>query len=117
MNKQNTRKPREIYTVDLFCGAGGASTGLELALQRLGMTHKGIAINHWSMAVDTMKLNHPLIETKQMSIEEAVPAHSFPKDYVITGNRGDQVKQIGNSVPVMTAAAMCAADFEERKMA
>ena len=78
MKKQNTRKPREINTVDLFCGAGGASTGLELALQRLGMTHKGIAINHWSVAVDTMKLNHPLIETKQMSIEEAVPADMVP---------------------------------------
>ena len=64
--------------MDLFCGAGGASTGLELALQRLGMTHKGIAINHWSVAVDTMKLNHPLIETKQMSIEEAVPADMVP---------------------------------------
>ena len=78
MKRQNTRKPREINTVDLFCGAGGASTGLELALQRLGMTHKGIAINHWSVAVDTMKLNHPLIETKQMSIEEAVPADMVP---------------------------------------
>ena len=78
MKKQNTRKPREIYTVDLFCGAGGASTGLELAMQHLGMTHKGIAINHWSVAVDTMKLNHPLIETKQMSIEEAVPADMVP---------------------------------------
>lgn len=69
---------REINTVDLFCGAGGASTGLELALQRLGMTHKGIAINHWSVAVETMQLNHPLIETKQMSIEEAVPADIVP---------------------------------------
>lgn len=32
-------------------------------------------------------------------------------DYVLTGNRGEQVKQIGNSVPVMTAAAMCGADL------
>ena len=40
-------------------------------------------------------------------------AHSFPNDYVLTGNRCEQVKQIGNSVPVMTAAAMCEADFSE----
>ena len=72
---------RTINTVDLFCGAGGATTGLELALKRLGM------------------------------------GHSFPADYKLTGNRGDQVKQIGNSVPVETAAAMCAVDFEERKTA
>ena len=29
----------------------------------------------------------------------------------LTGNRGEQVKQIGNSVPVMTAAAMCECDL------
>ena len=69
---------REIFTVDLFCGAGGASTGLEEALSRLKMTHKGLAINHWAVAVDTMKRNHPDIDTKQMSIEEAVPADLVP---------------------------------------
>ena len=69
---------RELNTVDLFCGAGGASTGLELALSRLKMRHKGLAINHWSVAVDTMKRNHPDIDTKQMTIEEAVPADLVP---------------------------------------
>lgn len=38
-------------------------------------------------------------------------AHSFPKDYVLTGNRGEQVKQIGNSVPVRTAKAIVKAIF------
>jgi len=69
---------KELNTVDLFCGAGGASTGLELALSRLKMCHKGLAINHWAVAVDTMKRNHPDIDTKQMSIEEAVPADLVP---------------------------------------
>ena len=69
---------REVNTVDLFCGAGGASTGLELALSRLKMCHKGLAINHWAVAVDTMKRNHPDIDTKQMTIEEAVPADLVP---------------------------------------
>ncbi|MBQ9345438.1 MAG: DNA cytosine methyltransferase [Kiritimatiellae bacterium] len=67
-----------INTVDLFCGAGGASTGMELALERLGLVHKGLAINHWQVAVDTMKANHPAIDTKQMSVEEAVPADLVP---------------------------------------
>lgn len=49
----------------------------------------------------------------RMMIYWLAAAHSFPKDYVLTGNRGEQVKQIGNSVPVMTAAAMCEADFRE----
>lgn len=69
---------KELNTVDLFCGAGGASTGLELALSHLKMCHKGLAINHWAVAVDTMKRNHPDIDTKQMSIEEAVPADLVP---------------------------------------
>ena len=43
---------------------------------------------------------------------ELAAAHSFPSGYVITGNRGEQVKQIGNSVPVRTAEAMMAADLE-----
>lgn len=73
---------KEVNTIDLFCGAGGATTGLELALHRLGMTHHGLAINHWEVAVETMRKNHPLIETKQMSIEEAVPADLVPSGFV-----------------------------------
>ncbi len=73
---------RELNTVDLFCGAGGASTGLELALSRLKMRHNGLAINHWAVAVDTMKRNHPDIDTKCMSIEEAVPADLVPSGEV-----------------------------------
>ena len=48
---------------------------------------------------------------RMLKPEELAAAHSFPKDYKLTGNRGDQVKQIGNSVPVMTAAAMCECDL------
>lgn len=69
---------KTLNTVDLFCGAGGASTGLEMALDRLGMAHHGLAINHWRVAVDTMRANHPDIDTKQMSIEEAIPAELVP---------------------------------------
>jgi len=53
------------------------------------------------------------IRLRMLKPSELAAAHSFPKDYVLTGNRGEQVKQIGNSVPVMTAAAMCEADFKE----
>ncbi len=69
---------KTLNTVDLFCGAGGASTGMEAALSSLQLSHRGLAINHWSVAVDTMRANHPDIDTKQMSIEEAVPADLVP---------------------------------------
>ena len=51
---------------------------MEVALARLGMRHTGLAINHWSVAVETMQANHPDVETKRMSVEEAVPAELVP---------------------------------------
>ncbi|HGS5329639.1 TPA: DNA cytosine methyltransferase [Vibrio cholerae] len=49
--------PNEIV-VDNFAGGGGASTGMELGLNR----HVDIAINHDPEAIDMHKMNHP--ETK-----------------------------------------------------
>lgn len=49
--------PGEIV-VDNFAGGGGASTGIELGLNR----HVDIAINHDPAAIDMHKVNHP--ETK-----------------------------------------------------
>lgn len=65
---------KELNTVDLFCGAGGASTGCDVAFHRLGFDRKGIAINHWKVAVDTMRKNHPNLKTLDCKIEEAIPA-------------------------------------------
>lgn len=53
------------------------------------------------------------IRIRMLKPSELAAAHSFPADYILTGNRCEQVKQIGNSVPVETAAAMCAADFSD----
>jgi DNA (cytosine-5)-methyltransferase 1 len=38
---------------------------------------------------------------------ELAAAMSFPADYFFSGTQGDQVKQIGNSVPVKLAKALC----------
>ena len=61
-----------INTADLFCGAGGASTGLSNAIRSLGLRHRGIAVNHWSVAVDTMRANHPDIDTNAACLFAAV---------------------------------------------
>ena len=71
-------KRRVLNTADLFCGAGGATTGMEDALEKKGVQHVGIAINHWKIAVETMKRNHPAVDTKCMTIEEAVPTDLVP---------------------------------------
>ena len=55
------------------------------------------------------------IRMRMLRPDELAAAHSFPKDYIITGNRSQKVKQIGNSVPVRTAKAMCAADLPRKE--
>lgn len=63
----------EINTGDLFCGGGGASTGCDRACAKLGFARRGIAINHWNIAVATMRRNHPNLETFDSRIEEVIP--------------------------------------------
>ena len=64
----------EINSVDLFCGGGGASTGMDKAVRKLNFRRRGVAINHWSIAVSTMRANHPNLNTLDCKIEEAIPA-------------------------------------------
>lgn len=50
---------RTIYAADLFCGAGGTSTGLVQAAAALGLDIELLAINHDETAVETHAANHP----------------------------------------------------------
>jgi site-specific DNA-cytosine methylase len=66
-----------ITAADLFCGAGGTSTGLMRAVRALGLQDADVdllAINHWDVAIQTHSAN---------------------------------VKQIGNAVHVDLAEALC----------
>lgn len=47
-----------IKAADLFCGAGGTSTGLVEACDELGMRCELTAINHWDVAIATHTANH-----------------------------------------------------------
>lgn len=47
------------------------------------------------------------IKFRMLQPHELAAAMSFDKDYQFTGNKGDQIKQIGNAVPVRTATALC----------
>lgn len=48
-----------IHAADLFCGAGGFSSGLRRACHRLGLDVSLLAINHWDVAIATHSSNHP----------------------------------------------------------
>jgi len=45
---------------------------------------------------------------RMLAPHELAAAHSFPSNYRFAGTRDEVVKQIGNSVPVATAQALCA---------
>lgn len=45
--------------VDLFCGGGGSITGAINALNTAGIKYDGRGFNHWDIAIDTIKANHP----------------------------------------------------------
>lgn len=48
-----------FYVADLFCGAGGTSTGVIRAARSRRLDIDLLAINHWQIAVDTHTRNHP----------------------------------------------------------
>lgn len=68
-----------IAFADLFCGAGGASTGVILAASRKGIDIKdGVAINHWPIAVETHSANHPKVRHLCEAIERVDPCEAVP---------------------------------------
>lgn len=64
---------KRIVAVDLFCGAGGTSTGLALAAGAIGAEIDLIAVNHWNIAVETHAANHPRAEHHCATLEGLEP--------------------------------------------
>lgn len=59
---QNTVHPATppiIRTVNMFCGAGGASLGVAQAISELGFEEESWALNHWETAIATHNTNFP----------------------------------------------------------
>jgi len=73
---------RDSVWLDLFAGAGGTSTGLALAFERLGQRGRVrlTAINHWPTAIETHAQNHPWAEHIEAELEENTnPRTLIPK--------------------------------------
>jgi len=71
-------KSKNLYAADLFCGAGGTSTGLLKAARQLGLNINLIAINHWDVAIATHSLNHPGVTHMNSDLEKVDPREVVP---------------------------------------
>ena len=69
---------KTIEGVDLFCGAGGTSSGLLQACQKLGVKLKLIAINHWPIAISTHQTNHSYAQHLCESVDNVDPRKLVP---------------------------------------
>ena len=69
-------KNQTYLVADLFCGAGGSSTGAQKAIADIDGTMDLVAINHWPTAVATHSANHPtarhIVEDVSLVDPEAV---------------------------------------------
>jgi len=68
--------------VDLFCGAGGTSTGMLQAARRLRRCVKLTAVNHWDTAINSHSLNHPSVTHLCQTVESIWPRNVIPGRYL-----------------------------------
>lgn len=71
-----------LEVVDLFCGAGGSSTGFLQAAEELGINIKLTAVNHWKTAVNSHALNHPQVTHICEDVETLHPRRVVPSGHL-----------------------------------
>jgi site-specific DNA-cytosine methylase len=67
-----------IRAADLFCGAGGTSTGLLMAVKKMGFEADLLAINHWDIAIATHTRNHEKVRHLCQNLDKVDPAELIP---------------------------------------
>lgn len=99
---------RLLY-IDLFCGAGGTSTGVEQATLHGAKCAKVVA-SEMMRKIKEFMANHCIIDIKMrmLKIPELKAIMGFPRDYVLRGTQR-QKKFIGNAVEVNQSRVLCEA--------
>lgn len=74
------RQQRPLEVADLFCGAGGLSTGAERALRAMKRKMNLVGVNHWDIAIETNRRNHPehAHRIACSDLETALPLNHVP---------------------------------------
>jgi DNA (cytosine-5)-methyltransferase 1 len=71
----------QLTVTDLFCGAGGSSTGLSAVP---GLTVR-TAMNHWKRAIETHNTNHPDVDHICADIQQTDPEY-VPRTDILWGS-------------------------------
>lgn len=69
---------KTIRAADLFCGAGGTSTGAQRAIRELGGKLQLVAVNHWDVAIATHSRMHPEATHLCADLEHVRPREAVP---------------------------------------
>lgn len=77
------RKKSYITVTDQFCGAGGSSLGAKKAIEDKG-GKVALALNHWSLAVETHNTNFPDTQHECTDISACEPRRYPSTDILIT---------------------------------
>lgn len=78
MQTQTALNEVEVDVVDMFCGAGGTSTGVIEAAEKMGIVMSLIAINHWDVAISTHSTNHPKMKHYNSDLISIDPHAAVP---------------------------------------
>lgn len=73
---------KKFLVADLLCGAGGSSTGCQRALAELGLEMELVCVNHWGVAIETHKKNHPEARHYCQDIASVRPHIIVPEGYL-----------------------------------
>lgn len=74
-----SKKARKLLVADLFCGAGGTTTGAMKAIESLGREVEFVAVNHWPVAIATHEKNHSNVRHYCKDLDTANPAEIVPE--------------------------------------
>lgn len=73
---------RPILVADLFCGAGGSSTGAKKAVEQLDRRMVLTCVNHWDRAIETHQRMHPEARHYCMDVASARPIELVPEGWL-----------------------------------
>lgn len=73
---------RPALVADMFCGAGGSSTGARRAMDALGLRMVLTCVNHWPLAIETHQMNHPEARHYCQDVASLRPVEAVPEGYL-----------------------------------